>query len=192
MKHTTLTLPLFPSEMLPTKPDARERHRFDVMIETMFACFNNPIVVCERPCSAIPAPVEWLRRQRAQIELERAACLFKLIHREPPASLDDIRACATTLTNPEKAGVLAVISGEMPLPTEHFHEYARAFAHCIEFETFVKIFCDGHSEPIHLSAVEQFYYRYGGRGGWGWLDDAEREWIRQFNAKYRACHEKQT
>lgn len=167
------------------KLSAREEHRGRVMIETMLRCFGNPTIYCEQPTSAVPPPHEWLKKNRMLIELERAARLMKLVKRKPDASLDEIRACATILTNPEKAGVLSVISGIVPPGHEMGAEYLRAFAHCEEMETILKLFGDMTGDVIPLADVERFYQLYGGQGNWGWLDDEERQWIRDFNKKVR-------
>lgn len=167
------------------KPASREEHRGRVMIETMLRCFSNPTIYCAQPTSAIPPPLEWLKKNRMLIELERAARLMKLLKRNPDASLDEIRACAVILTNPEKAGVLSVISGIVPPGHEMSAEYLRAFAHCEEMETILKLFGDMTGDVIPLGDVERFYQLYGGQGNWGWLDDEERQWIRDFNKKVR-------
>lgn len=169
----------------PDKMPAHERHRLEVMIETMLKCFSNPTVYCNQPTSAIPPPLEWLKKHRMLIELERAARLMQLVKDKPQCSLDQIRACATTLTSPEKAGVLSVISGMVPPGREQAAEYLRAFAHCEELETLVKLFGDMPGDIISLPDVERFYQLYGGQGNWGWLDDRERTWIKEFNQKVR-------
>lgn len=167
------------------KHSAREEHRGRVMIETMLRCFSNPTVYCNQPTSAVPPPMDWLHKQRGLIELERAARLMQLLHDKPDASLDQIRACATTLTNPEKCGVLSVISGMAPPSREQGAEYTRAFAHCVEFEQFVSIFGNMQEDLLNVGDVERFYQLYGGQGNWGWLDERERMWMRDFNKRVR-------
>lgn len=182
--------PEIETESVNPRPSAREEHRGRVMIETMLRCFSNPTIYCEQPTSAVPPPHEWLKKHRMLIELERAARLMKLVKRKPDASLDEIRVCALTLTNPEKAGVLSVISGIVPPSHEQGAEYLRAFAHCEEMETILKLFGDMNGDVIPLSDVERFYQLYGGvsatrAGEWGYLDDEERHWICDFNKKVR-------
>lgn len=172
------------------KSTSREEHRGRVMIETMLRCFSNPTIYCAQPTSAVPPPLEWLKKNRMLIELERAARLMELFKRKPNASLDEIRACATTLTSPEKCGVLSVISGIVPPGHEMGAEYLRAFAHCEEIETILKLFGDMTGDVIPLADVERFYQLYGGQGNWGWLDDEERQWIRDFNKKARDARTK--
>lgn len=168
---------------------AAERHRFGVVVETMLACFNNPTIICNQPTSAVPPPLDWLAKNRMLIELERAARLMKLVKRKPNASLDEIRECAKRLTNPEICGILSVISGAVPPGSDVAAEYMRAFAHCVELDQFVELIARDWSEPLNLLDIESFYYHYGGRGGWGWLDDDERQWIKDFNQKARARRE---
>lgn len=184
------TTPVETAEPDAPKLSAREEHRGRVMIETMLKCFSNPTIYCSNPTSAVPPPMEWLRKQRGMIELERAARLMKLVKRKPDASLDEIRSCAVILTNPEKAGVLSVISGVVPPGHGMGAEYLRAFAHCEEFETILKLFGDMPYDAIPLGDVERFYQLYGGQGNWGWLDDEERAWIRDFNKKVREARAK--
>jgi hypothetical protein len=186
------TTPVETAEPDAPKLSAREEHRGRVMIETMLRCFSNPTIYCNHPTSAVPPPLDWLKKQRGMIELERAARLMKLLKRKPDASLDEIRACAMTLTNPEKCGVLSVISGIVPPGHEQAAEYLRAFAHCVEFEQFVELFGNMPYDAIPLADVERFYQLYGGQGNWGWLDDEERAWIRDFNKKVKEARKKKT
>jgi len=183
-------LPRTPRNLGTMRGSASEEHRGRVMIETMLRCFSNPTIYCNNPTSAVPPPHVWLKQQRGMIELERAARLMKLVKRKPDASLDEIRACAVILTNPEKAGVLSVISGIVPPGHEMGAEYLRAFAHCEEMETILKLFGDMPHDVINLSDVERFYQLYGGQGNWGWLDDEERQWVRDFNKKVREARAK--
>lgn len=176
-----------PAPVEPEPLAKREDHRTQVMIETMLACFSNPTIFADHPHSAGPPPMEWLKKQRMLVELERAARLMKLVHDKPEAPLDEIRACATRLTNPEICGILSVISGEVPPGHEVGAEYIRAFAHCVEFDDFMRLFGEMEDEPIRLGDVEHFYQLYGGYKGWGRLDDAERQWIRDFNQKVRTA-----
>ncbi len=193
----TFITPTKHAEQDAPKMSAQESHRGRVMIETMLRCFSNPTIFCEQPTSAIPPPLEWLKKHRGLIELERAARLMKLVKEKPNASLDEIRACALTLTNPEKAGVLSVISGIVPPSHEHAAEYLRAFAHVESEETLLTLFGDmpAYQDLIHLGDVERFYQLYGGisatrAGAWGFLDDEEREWIKEFNRKLKELRKK--
>lgn len=193
----TFTAPTKHAEPEAPKMSAQESHRGRVMIETMLKCFSNPTIFCEHPTSAIPPPHEWLKKNRMLIELERAARLMKLVKQKPNASFDEIRACALTLTNPEKAGVLSVISGVVPPTHEIAAEYLRAFAHVEEVETILNLFGDmpAYQDVISLHDVERFYQLYGGisatrAGAWGYLDDEERAWVRDLNKKMRAARTK--
>lgn len=186
--HLFAELGLMPAVKEPesARPSARAEHRGRVMIETLLQCFSNPTIYCSNPTSAIPPPHDWLKKNRSLIELERAARLMQLLKDKPDASLDEIRACATILTNYEKCGVLSVISGIVPPGHELGAEYMRAFAHCFDTETVLTLWEGPSDDPIRLADVERFYQLYGGQGNWGWLDERERAWIRDFNKRARA------
>lgn len=125
------------------------------------------------------------RTQRAPFH-RRTNFYKRIVHSLKPNAW---RACATTLTNYEICGILSVLSGLAPLPREHIAEYVRAFAHCFEFGAFMEIFGHMSGDPINLHDVERFYQLFGGRKGFGYLDDRERKWIQEFNRKARAWRE---
>jgi hypothetical protein len=64
-------------------------------------------------------------------------------------------------------------------------EYGWAFAHSIDFEQFCLVWAGAYGDAINVSDVEMLYKEFGGRGGWGWLDDDERWWIKEFKRKVR-------
>lgn len=189
MKPTTQAPNLY--EALGFAPNPREemtaseRHRETVIIETLVKCMTNPTIFAADATSSIPPPHDFLQKNRPLIEAERMARLHHLLNDKPDASLDEIRACATTLTNYEICGILSVLSGLAPLPREHVAEYIRAFAHCFSFDKVTSIFGIMSGDIINLHDVERFYQLFGGRKGFGFLDDRERKWIRDFNKKMR-------
>ncbi|CAG0946255.1 hypothetical protein ANRL1_02871 [Anaerolineae bacterium] len=174
-----VTDPISPTDARNDIP-ARERKRTEVMIETLAACITNPTIVWANGPGIVPE--DFLRRHRFLIELERMARLHKTLQRED-ATLDEIRACAMTLTNPEICGVLSVASMGGPPSREVFAEYQRAFAHCFSLDEYLGVFgSDEYAIAININDLEMFDYDVRPHlKHWSRFDADERTWVEQFN-----------
>ena len=87
----------------------------------------------------------------------------EMITGKPDASLDEIRACATILTNPEKAGVLSVISGIVPPSREQAAEYLRVSPRTVYRwlrEGRLQRFRLGNVSRIEMAALDRFVAQF--------------------------------
>ena len=112
------------------------------------------------------------RGEGSDSECISAACLFNLLLRTPPASLNDVQAAPRFLANPE-------ICGERAPSREMLAENARAFAHRVEFDTFCQVWGDPYGDAMNVGEVEMFYQEYGGpHGDWAYrLEPEEITWL---------------
>jgi hypothetical protein len=150
------------------------------ILEALVDCLTGPIHVCERPVSAISTPLDISRKHQAQIATERLVRLMKTLHREPPASLDEIRAAPKGLAIPEiswhhvrpqrRTGTQSVDDGRVRLRVRRRHRPGNV---CRPLRR-------GVGGAIPVGDVEMFYQEFGERGGWGWLDADERRGIGEF------------
>jgi hypothetical protein len=75
---------------------------------------------------------------------------------------------------------------DAPLDRYSTSEMMRCFAHCYGVEAFVGLLAsDSYFEPLRISDLEGARYHGGIQSRFPELDDAERAWVEDFNARAR-------